>query len=58
MATKVTQRTPWEPLLDANRTQKLGMRLRLWRASQTFPGVQIDSPRPLAIISFVFVCVD
>ena len=27
MATKVPQRTPWEPLLDANRTQEFTLRV-------------------------------
>ena len=36
MATKVPQRTPWEPLLDANRTPEFAIRMLLSRRYSDF----------------------
>jgi hypothetical protein len=58
MATKVPQRTPWEPLLDANRTPEFAMRMLLSRRYS----VSILSAHPklrnLSIIALAFVCFD
>jgi len=58
MATKVPQRTPWEPLLDANRTPELVMRMLLSRRYSDF--ILNADPKLLnfSIIALAFVCFD
>jgi hypothetical protein len=58
MATKVPQRTPWEPLLDANRTPKFAMRMLLSRRYSVSILSAHPKPRNLSIIALVFVCFD
>ena len=58
MATKVPQRTPWEPLLDANRTPEFAMRMPLSGCQSGFILSENPKLRKLSIISLVFVCFD
>jgi len=58
MATKVPQRTPWEPLLDANRTPEFAMRMLRSRRYSDFILNADPKLRSLSIIALVFVCCD
>jgi hypothetical protein len=58
MATKVPQRTPWEPLLDANRTPEFAMRMPLSGCQSGFILSENPKLRNLSIIALVFVCFD
>jgi hypothetical protein len=58
MATKVPQRTPWEPLSDANRTPEFAMRmLPSWRYSDFILSAD-PKLHNRSIIALVFVCFD
>ena len=58
MATKVPQRTPWEPLLDANRTPQFAIPMPLSGCHAGF--ILSEDPKlcHLSIIALVFVCFD
>jgi hypothetical protein len=58
MATKVPQRTPREPLLDANRTPEFAMPMPLSGCHAGF--ILSEDPKLcyLSIIALVFVCFD
>ena len=58
MATKVPQRTPWEPLLDANRTPELVMRMLLSRRYSDIILSADPKLRNFSIIALAFVCFD
>jgi hypothetical protein len=58
MATKVPQRTPWEPLLDANRTPGFEMRMPQSGCHSGFILSETPKLRNLSIIALVFVCFD
>jgi hypothetical protein len=58
MATEVPQRTPWEPLLDANRTPEFAMRMPMSGCHSGFILSEDPVLHSLSFISVVFVCFD